>query len=206
MRPNNELLALASGLAVLLAIVRPVAQGPAQPAVNLGYAIGTPGKTVALPLALEGVGERTIRRVVARVRVPAELSFVRLEKAGMLDEDGALEATAVVKDPAPPVAPPPGSPTTPPTSQPPAPAGAHVVEVRITSRDAGLSDGTIAYLVFRLAAGTTVEKTPEVPLEVEGTLFERAEGGEPVAVATAATKVLVESLDAPISACFFYMH
>lgn len=202
-RARVVLAVLAAALALAAAGTASTAQDAPRAAVVLGFGIGTPGKTFLVPLALEHIGDLEIHRVVARLRVPPELSFARLEKAALMEDVEGFRASARLVDEH-------GAPVQP--KEPAAAEAGHAkngpptfVEIVVDSAKTPLEDGTLTYAVFRLGAWVTADATPEVGLTTEGSLY-GADASRALASATSEAKVIVESLDAPISACFFYMH
>lgn len=193
--------AAASAVAVLF--VPLTAQENPAPRISLGFAAGPPGKQVTVPILLEGARGKKIGLVVSEVSFPAtSLTFVRLERAALLDTD-AFDAVAEVRD----------------ASAPPPTAGeaetfqpkerTHVLEIRISSKkdERMLRDGILGYLVFQIQPGTSPEKTPEIVLAHNARVFVgRLDAATPLAVVSEGAKLVVEKPGLPVISCFFYMH
>ena len=171
--------------------------------VTLGFASAPPGRQVTVPLLVEGVDGKKVRRVESDVKFPsAHLSFMRLERAALLD-DQQFEAVADVRAEAA------GSVAAPGQDQGSAAQSGQLLEVRISSKHDGvwLQDGILAYLVFRIEPGTSAEKTPEVVLQHQARIFSGAtEAMPPLAEVSERATLVVENPNLPVFACFFYMH
>lgn len=166
----------------------------AGPQVSLGFAAGPPGKQVTIPLVLRNATGKNIWRVVSTVRFPAAyLTFVRLERAALLNEEQFEGVGELLKSK-------PGKGSKKPATT--------VLEVRIAARDGRttLEDGTIGYLVFRIQAATNPDNVPEIELQNAAQIFvSRAPGAAPV-LSAEKSALIVEKPGAPVIACFFYMH
>jgi hypothetical protein len=182
-----------SVVALILAVAIPAAaQENTGPRVEFGFAAGSPGRNVTVPFSLAGGSEKNVARIVSSVTFRGDVVvFVRLDRAGMLDE--AVEMKGVLREP--------------PKDQK---SPERVVDITVSStREATkIGDGILGYLVFRIDPKADVDKTPEVVLAVESKLFAHtsADAGTPLAVAPGQGRILLEHRDVPIIACFFYMH
>lgn len=186
--PRSRLVAL--GAAFLWLVAGGSAQEQPSAKVALGYAAGSPGRAVTVPVGLEGT--TNVGRVVSRITFPAgDAEFVRLEAAGLLQEE--VDAKARVLDP-----------------DKSSVEAATVIELQLSARKTGASlpNGIVAYLILRIDGKAVVEKTPEIVLAQEASLWPpaAADTAPPIAAAVESGKILLEEPDAPIIACFFYMH
>ena len=178
--------------AALLFAVPVTAQETSGPKVEFGFAMGSPGRNVTVPFSLEGAAERNAGRIVSTVTFRGDIvSFVRLERAGLLDEGIETKATLreLAKD---------------------AKTTERVLDVLVlaTRETTVLADGILGYLVFRIDPTAEVEKTPEVVLDAQSKIFahKATDQDPPLAVASEKGRILLEHPDVPIIACFFYMH
>ena len=178
--------------AALLSAVSVTAQEPSAPRVEFGFAMGSPGRDVTVPFSLVDAAERNVGRIVSTVTFRGDIvSFLRLERSGLLDE--GIETKATLRERA-------KDATTP----------QRVLDVLVsaTRETTALADGIVGYLVFRIDAKAEVAKTPEVVLDAQSKIFahKTTDQDPPLAVASEPARILLEDPDVPIIACFFYMH
>ncbi len=175
-------------------------QETSSPKAKLGFSAGAAGNTVRIPLTLEGAQSTHIAKVVSRVAFPHQLSFIRLEPGTSRGKGEVVELEWTVHDS-----------ELQEGKDPSSPEKGEVVEIQITSSDGAgpLPDGVLAYLAFRIGSDAVVEETPEFVLTHDVTIFAfgATETDLPKAAAySEQTTIFLESADAPLFACFFYMH
>src|SRR5687767_10786256 len=131
-----------TGIAFAVALAAQFAplRGQETPALRagLGFATGSAGRIVTIPLALEGATGRDVARVASNLTFSStQLTFVRIEQAGS-PNDSAFEAVAHVRDAAPGAA---------AATSPPGDDRKQVLEIRVSSKRDGapLADGIIGY-------------------------------------------------------------
>jgi hypothetical protein len=163
--------------------------------VSLGFGTGIPGRTVPVPLTLEGSGGRDVRRVVSRLRFkPAEMTFVRFEKASLLDASSGVEFSTHVQEGPDPKAPADGEART-----------EHALEVIVASPAKPLPDGILGFVVFRIDEKVVPDRTPELVLAHDASIF-TGDAAATLATSSEQAKILVGTKDVPVIACFFFMH
>ncbi len=188
------------GAAISVAVVQGVLAQTAA-TIGFGYVAARSGRSVTIPLSLRTQSGESVVRVVSRIQFPsARATFERLEPTALRDGDEAVDVTFEVKDVDPKtLASAKRDATSPPADR--------VLEVRVTNKQVGrpIGDGIMTFLVFRVAEGLPPEKVPEILLPHEATVVATA-GGPVVAAEAEPGQILLETKDAPIVQCFFYMH
>ena len=179
-------------LTVAVAITAASGQETSGPKASINpVGAGAPGSTVNLPVTLKGARSTDIVEVAFHVAFPNQLSFVRLDRGVLLGKgvktEWAVQDLELQEG-----------------EEPSPEAMWQAVEIRITSSK--LQDGVLAYLVFRIDSDAAVEKTPELLLTNDVTIFASGSPKEKVADYSEQTKIFLEIADAPIFACLFYMH
>jgi hypothetical protein len=176
--------------AALLSAGPAAGQDSPRPTLGLGFAMGSPGRNVTIPFSLQGATDGNLGRIEVTITFRGDVvSFLRLERAGLLDE--SVQTKATLREPAEGVKTP-----------------NRVLDVRVTGDTVALEDGILGYLVFRIDPEAKVDRTPEVVLDVSSSILVRGAKDEdpPLAVTSEPGRILLEHPDLPIIACFFYMH
>ncbi len=179
----------------------PGAFAQAQTTIGFGFVAARAGRSVTLPLSLRNEADAPVVRVVSRIRFPsAHATFERLEPTALRDGEEAVNVTFEVKDIEP-------KPAPSAVRDPASPPADKVVEIRVTNKQNGhpISDGILTFVVFKVADDLPPEKIPEIPLLHEATIATTVDG-QAVAAKAEPGRILLETKDAPIVQCFFYMH